>query len=195
VVESLGLRRYALMGVSQGAPIAIAHAAQYPERVSKLVLYGAYAKGRNKRSAGHEQETAQTLLSIMRQGWGDERSPYMRAFSSLYLPSGTREQIGWFAELQRLATSPENAARLRVACDDIDMTALLDKVKCPALVLHARNDGVVPFDEGRQLAASLPFGQFVALDSDNHILLENEPAWMPFVTSISNFLQASALSH
>ncbi|HEV7879867.1 alpha/beta hydrolase [Bradyrhizobium sp.] len=182
------------MGVSQGAPIAIAHAARYPERVSKLVLYGAYAKGRNKRSEGHERETAQTLLSIMRQGWGDERSPYMRAFSSLYLPGGTREQVGWFAELQRIATSPENAAKLRVACDDIDVTDLLDKVKCPALVLHARNDGVVPFDQGRQLAASLPLGRFMALDSDNHILLDHEPAWMQFVTNINNFLKTPAES-
>jgi pimeloyl-ACP methyl ester carboxylesterase/DNA-binding winged helix-turn-helix (wHTH) protein len=188
VVEALGIRRYALMGVSQGAPIAIAHAARYPERVSALVLHGAYAQGRNKRSAAVERETAQALLSIMRQGWGDEGSAFMRAFSSVYLPGGTREQISWFAELQRMATSAETAARLRVACDDIDVTHLLEKVSCPTLVLHCRNDGVVPFDEGRRLAASVARAKFVPLASENHILLEGEPAWETFIGSITNFL-------
>ena len=191
VVESLGIRRYALMGVSQGAPIAIAHAARYPERVSALVLHGAYAQGRNKRSAAVEHETAQALLSIMRQGWGRERSAFMRAFSSVYLPGGTREQIGWFAELQRMATSAENAARLRVACDDIDVRHLLGKVSCPTLVLHCRNDGVVPFDEGWRLAASIKKAKFVPLDSENHILLEGDPAWGTFVANIASFLEIS----
>src|SRR5215217_2016886 len=91
-------------------------------------------------AGANQRETAQALLSIMRQGWGDEGSAFMRAFSSIYLPKGSREQIGWFAALQRMATSPENAARLRTACDDIDITDLIDKVRCPTLVLHSRND-------------------------------------------------------
>ena len=114
----------------------------------------------------------------------------MRAFSSIYLPNGSREQIGWFADLQRMATSPENAARLRTACDDIDIVDLLDKVRCPTLVLHSRNDGVVPFEEGRRLAASIQNAKFVPLDSDNHILLKDEPAWGAFITNIDSFLRA-----
>jgi pimeloyl-ACP methyl ester carboxylesterase len=193
VAESLGLERYALIGFSQGAPIAIAHAVRHPERVTKLVLHGAYAQGRNRRVGANQRETAQALLSIMRQGWGDEGSAFMRAFSSIYLPNGSREQIGWFADLQRMATSPENAARLRTACDDIDIADLLDKVRCPTLVLHSRKDGVVPFEEGRRLAASIPRAKFVLLDSDNHILLEDEPAWGAFISNIEGFLRAPDL--
>ena len=188
VVAALGLSRYALMGVSQGAAIAIAHAARHPERVTKLVLHGAYAQGRNRRAGPGELETAQALLSIMRQGWGNERSAFMRAFSSLYLPNGTREQITSFAELQRMATSPANAVRLRTACDDIDVLALLEKVRCPTLVLHSRNDSVVPFEEGRRVAASIPRAKFAPLESDNHILMEDEPEWPTFLANIASFL-------
>ena len=187
-VDSLGLERYALMGVSQGAAIALAHAVRHPERVTRLVLHGAYAQGRARRASPEEKETAQALMAIMRRGWGDQGSAFLRAFSALYVPGGSAAEIAWFAELQRNATSPENAVRLRAACDDIDVQKILPRVHVPTLVLHSRRDGVVPFDEGRRLAAGIPGARFVPLDSDNHILLEGEPAWPVFTGQIDAFL-------
>jgi pimeloyl-ACP methyl ester carboxylesterase len=109
-------------------------------------------------------------------------------FSAVYLPNGTREQIRWFAELQRKATSADNAVRLRRACDDIDVTELLGQVHVPTLVVHARHDTVAPYEQGRALAAGIPGATFVTLDSENHVLLPDEPAWAALMREIEAFL-------
>jgi DNA-binding winged helix-turn-helix (wHTH) protein/pimeloyl-ACP methyl ester carboxylesterase len=187
VVEKLALRKFSLIGMSQGASTAIVHAVKHPERVSKLILYGAYAQGRNRRASPDEAVTAQTVLAMMRAGWGQEDSAFMRAFSSLYLPNGTREQIREFADLQRASTSAELAVRLRVACDDIDVVEYLPRVTVPTLVLHARRDQVVPVEEGRSIAAKIPGARFVTLESENHVPLPGEPAWEQLLSEIEAF--------
>jgi DNA-binding winged helix-turn-helix (wHTH) protein/alpha-beta hydrolase superfamily lysophospholipase len=193
VIGALRLERFALLGLSQGAATAISYAVRHPERVSHLILYGAYAQGRNKRGDPTDRELAQGLLTMMRQGWGDPNSAFMRAFSSLYLPSGTPEQIRWFADMQRAATSGQIAARLRNACDDIDVMDLLPRVAVPTLVLHARHDNVVPFEQGRLIAASIPNAHFTSLDSENHVPLPGEPASEALVAEIRRFASAPAI--
>ena len=190
IVTTLQLDRYALFGISQGAATAVVHAVQHPERITRMVLYGGYALGRNKRPDPADREVAQAYLSMMRHGWGDEHSAFMRMFSAMYLPNGTREQIRAFADMQRAATSGENAVRLRAACDDIDIVPLLPQVRVPTLVLHSRHDNVAPYEQGRLLAASIPNATFVTLDSDNHVLLPDEPAWQVMVREIKSFLAA-----
>jgi DNA-binding winged helix-turn-helix (wHTH) protein/alpha-beta hydrolase superfamily lysophospholipase len=186
--NSLSLERFALFGASQGGAVAIAYAAAHPERVSRLILCGAYALGRNRRGLPMEKEKAEALMTLMRQGWGDERSAFMQAFSSIYLPRGTPEQIGWWTDLQRTTTSAETAIRFRQACDDIDVSALLPHVRAPTLVLHSRGDTVSPFEEGRRIAAAIPGARFVELDSFNHVIVENEPAWPRFLEELERFL-------
>ena len=188
VIDSLGLHRFSLFGISQGAAVAVAYAARHPDRVEKLVLYGAYAQGRNKRGSAAEREKAQALLTLMRHGWGDEHSPFMQAFSSVYVPSGSAEQVRWWAHAQRITTSAEIAVRIRQACDDIDVVDLLPQVQAPTLVLHNRHDHVAPFDGARRIAAAIPNARFVSLESDNHVLLAGEPAWPQFMEEIERFL-------
>ena len=187
VVDLLALKDFAMLGLSQGAATAIAYAVRHPGQVSRLILYGAYAKGRNRRGSPEDMAQAQTVLAMMRQGWGNEESAFMRAFSSLYLPNGTREQIKWFADMQRLSTSGEMAARLRVACDDIDISDLLPQVRVPTLVLHARHDNVVPLEQGRQIAAQIPGARFLTLESENHVPVPGEPAWERLMQEIESF--------
>lgn len=189
VVNAANFERFAVLGISQAAAVAIDYVARHPERVSKLVLLGAYAQGRKRRGSESEAERAETFLSMLRQGWGDENSAFMRAFASMFIPSGSPEQIKWVAELQRVTTSAENALRIRNACDDIDVLALLPQVRVPTLVLHCRHDGVVPLEQGRLLAASIPNARFVTLESDNHVLLSGEPAWPRFLDEIEAFLR------
>jgi DNA-binding winged helix-turn-helix (wHTH) protein/pimeloyl-ACP methyl ester carboxylesterase len=190
VVDAAGLSQYALLGGSQGAAIAIAHAVRHPDRVSKMVLHGACALGRNKRGSAKDMETAKAHITLMRHGWGDEHSAFLRTYSLLYFPGGSTQQIKELADLQRMATSAENAVRLRTASDDVDVVDLLSKVQAPTLVLHSKHDNMVPFDEGRRIASAIPSAKFVSLESENHMPLPGEPAWATFIGEIEAFLSA-----
>ena len=190
VVDAVKVDQFAILGISQGAAIAIAYAVTNHEKVSKLILYGGYAKGRNRRGSTEEADKARIFMSLLRHGWGDENSAFMRAFSSVYLPNGSPEQIKWFADLQRATTTPENASRIRSTWDDIDVADLLPRIRMPTLVLHARHDNVVPLEQGRSMAAAIPDARFVTLESDNHVLLAGEPAWDKFFLEVEAFLAA-----
>ncbi len=189
VVDAAGLDRFSLLGISQGCAVSVAYAVRHPERVARLVLYGGYVRGRRRRGSPDEIDRSDAILTLMRQGWGQENPAFRQMFTSLFLPGGSSEQMQWFNDLQRITTSPENAVRLRQASDNIDVTDLLPKIKAPTLVLHCRNDAVQPFDEGRRLAAGIPGARFVALEGRNHLVLETDPAWSLLLEEISNFLQ------
>jgi DNA-binding winged helix-turn-helix (wHTH) protein/pimeloyl-ACP methyl ester carboxylesterase len=184
VVEAAKLKRFALLGISQGCAASIVYAIRHPERVTHLILYGGFARGRTRRDPDH----AKTLLSIVEQGWGKENPAFRQFFTSLFFPDGTPEQMQWFNDLQRMTTSTENALRIMRATGELDISDLLSQVKVPTLVLHCRNDAAVTFDEGRRLAAGIPGAKFVALESRNHLVLETEPAWEKFSSEMTAFL-------
>jgi pimeloyl-ACP methyl ester carboxylesterase len=176
VMDAAGVERAPLLGISQGGPIAIAYAARQPGRVSHLVLYGTYARGRLRRDPSpRAREEAETLVSLMRVGWGQANPAFRRAFTTLFVPDATLEQMAWFDEIQRKSTSPENAVRIRQARNEYDVTALAAQVTSPTLIMHARDDAVVPFAEGRLLATLIPTASFVPLEGRNHILLGANP--------------------
>jgi len=129
-------------------------------------------------------------VTLIRQGWGQENPAFRQFFTSTFLPEGSPEQMEWFNDLQRITTLAENAARIREACDHIDVTELLPEVRVPTLVLHCREDAVQPFDEGRHIAALIPGARFVPLDGRNHLILEHEAAWSRFRQEIEDFLSA-----
>jgi pimeloyl-ACP methyl ester carboxylesterase/DNA-binding winged helix-turn-helix (wHTH) protein len=188
VAATIETPSFALIGASQGAALAIDFAASHPERVTHLVIAGGFARGRHRRGQPAEREKAQAILTLMRQGWGDPRSAFMQMFSSMYVPKSSPEQLQWWIDAQRATTSAEAAVRIRQAIDEIDVADLLARVRAPTLVLHARGDSVAPFEEGRLIAAEIPNARFVELDSDNHVLLEAEPAWRRMTAEIEAFL-------
>lgn len=128
------------------------------------------------------------MLTLVRLGWGQENPAFRQLFTSQFIPGGTKEQADWFNELQRISTSPEDAARNLIANGDTDVSALLGQVSVPTLVMHARDDARVPFDQGRRLAAGIRGARFVSLASRNHLILEDEPAFPRFVAEITSFL-------
>jgi pimeloyl-ACP methyl ester carboxylesterase len=188
VVDDAGLERFDLLGISQGCAVSTAYAAKHPERVRKLVLYGGFGRGRRKRNSPEENAIADAFSTMMRIGWGQDNPAFRQLFTSAFMPDATPDQMGWFNELQRVSVSPDMAARISEANADVDVTALLPRVPCPTLVLHCRHDGVVPFEEGRRLAAMVPDARFVPLEGRNHLMLEGEPAWNEFVKEVVHFL-------
>ena len=190
VIDAAGKERFALLGVSQGCAIAIEYAVRHPERVSRLVLYGGYALGWNRRSRSEaEREQDAAMFTLMRLGWGKENPMFRQLFTSQFVPGATKEQADWFNELQRATTSPECAVRFLQAIGETDVTGLLDKVRVPTLVMHARGDARVPFDAGRRMAAGIPGARFVALEGQNHLFLESEPAFARFLEEVRLFLR------
>lgn len=187
IVEASGLERFSLYGSSQGVPISIAYAVRHPDRVTHLILHGGYVRGRLLRGSDEEREQGEAMLTLIRHGWGKAGNSFQKAFSSMYIPDGTSEQIDSLADLQRHTTSPDMAVKLRRAVDNFDVSACLEKIAIPTLVLHARNDGVQPLDQGRKLAAGIKDAQFVMLESNNHALLEQEPAWTKLFEEIKDF--------
>jgi DNA-binding winged helix-turn-helix (wHTH) protein/alpha-beta hydrolase superfamily lysophospholipase len=189
VVEAVGLKRFALLGISQGCAISIAYATRHPERVSHLVLYGGFARGRRMRGLPEEAANSAAMIQLMRQGWGQENPAFRQMFTSLFIPGGTPEQMQWWNDLQRITTSPENAIRFREIVDGIEVSDLLPLIKAPTLVLHCRGDAVQPFDEGRRLAAGIPGARFIALEGRNHVPLKGEPAWDRLIAEVRDFIR------
>jgi pimeloyl-ACP methyl ester carboxylesterase len=175
VVEATAVDQFALLGISQGGAVAVDYAARHPEKVTRLILYGAYTRGRIKR--GGPVEELEATMTLVRQGWGRDNPAYRMMFTSQFMPGGTLEQMNWFNELQRISTNGDNAARVQAIGSHVDILDKLPLVKAPTLVLHARGDERVSFNEGRQLASLIPNAHLVALESRNHLTLADEPAW------------------
>jgi DNA-binding winged helix-turn-helix (wHTH) protein/pimeloyl-ACP methyl ester carboxylesterase len=188
VVDAAGLDRFPLLGISRGGAIAIAYAVKHPERVTQLVLYGAFAAGVKHVGTPQALEARRALASLLRLGWGLNNPAFCRTFTCRFIPEATPEHEQWFDELQRVSTSPENAARLMERDDDIDVRPLLSQVKTPTLVIHCDRDHAVLAEKGRLLAAEIPGARYVSLPSANHLMLEEEAAWSLFLEELGVFL-------
>ncbi len=189
VVDSAGLDRFPLLGVSQGGAVAVAFAVRHPERVSRMVLYGSYARGRRVRAAdAGSRDEAALDIELARIGWGRDDPSFRQVFTSQFLPDGSRADWDEFNELLRRTTSPENAVRFLETFAQIDVTGEAPKVSCPTLVVHARDDHRVPASAARELAALIPGSRFVLLPGRNHLLRRDEPAWPQFLAELDRFL-------
>jgi len=188
VIDNSNLNQFALYATSQGVPVAIKYAVKHPDRISHLILHGGYVRGRACRKTPGEKEQGEALVTLMRHGWGDPGSPFLKAFSSMYIPDATSEQIDSLVELQRMTASPDNAVKIRIAADSFDVSNLLEKVNVPTLVIHARNDGIQPLSQGKNLASGIKNAEFVLLDSANHAVLHQEPAGAILQQEIRNFV-------
>ena len=181
------------LGVSQGAVTVIRYAVKHPERVSRLILYGGYALGWGQRG-GHDEDHYNAVMNMIRLGWDSDNPVFRQAFTSRFLPCGTHEQIDWFNELCHKTVSPDMVEALLEARGKVDIRHLLERIRVPTLVLHARHDNVVPFSEGQRLASDIPGAELVALDSHNHVLQADEPAWQTFMNAVRDFTGLSSLN-
>jgi pimeloyl-ACP methyl ester carboxylesterase/DNA-binding CsgD family transcriptional regulator len=193
VVRASGLETFDLMGLTGGGALAVTHAARHPKQVKHLVLIGAYLRGRLVRSTtASEREETELILKLVELGWGQDNPTFRQLFTYQFLPDGTAEQLQSFDELMRKAASPKNAALQLRAWFSADLSEAAPQVLAPTLVLHARGDLRVPFDEGRLLAASIPGARFVPLDTRNHLPLVQEAAWQQLAHELEAFYQTDA---
>jgi pimeloyl-ACP methyl ester carboxylesterase/DNA-binding CsgD family transcriptional regulator len=190
VAASIEEPRFVLLGLSQGGALAISYALRHPERVSHLVLLNAYGQGARARAQTEaERLEAETLVNFIRIGWGRDNPAFCRFFTNLFIPDGTSEQHRWWGDLERTTASPEVAAQLLQVMQGIDILDLAAALRVPTLIAHCRGDMRVPFNEGCKLAAAIPHARFVPLESKNHVLLPDEPAWEVFHRELAGFLE------
>ena len=188
VVDAAGLDSFPLLGISQGGPVAIAYAVRHPERVSHLILHGAFAQGRRTRATTSEQrDLANARIDLVRLGWAQPDPTYRAMFLARFLPEATQEQWRAFDELQRRSTSAANAWRFLHAFADIDVTDLAPLVQAPTLILCSRREPDNVFEQSRLLAGLIPGSRLVPLDSANHLLPEQDPAWRQFLRAVDEF--------
>lgn len=192
VVEAAGLDRFTLLGLSQSCAVSIAYAIRHPEKISGMILYGGYVKGWRARGDAGEIATREAIATLMREGWGKANPMFRQAFCSMFIPGATHEHFGWMDDLMLRTISPDDAWRLQSAFSVIDVSDLLEKVRVPTLVLHAREDNVAPVESGRTMAAGIPGARFFELESSNHVLLEGEPAFDEFIAHVRAFVAETA---
>ena len=187
VVAAAKLERFPLIGISQGGAVAIEYALRHPERVSQLILFGAFARGWF-RAGEKTAKQARSVLALIEVGWDQDNPVFRHVFTELFMPGATTEQDQWFDDLMRISSKPSIASQVLMGFGEIDLRGQLADVQIPTLVLHCDNDACIPFKLGRELASGIPQAQFVGLDSHNHILLDGEPAWGRFREEIDRFL-------
>lgn len=189
VIDAVGVDQFTLLGISQGGPVAVEYATRYPEKVANMILFGTFATGWKKGALKSDVVDAMNAqITLIRQGWSSRNPAIRQIWNTLCLPGGTAEEASSFDELQRLSATPENAARIFEALGEFDVRERLPALTIPVLVMHARGDSLVPFEEGRRLASLIPDARFIPLESPNHLIMRHEPAWKVFVSEMRQFL-------
>ena len=191
VVEAAGLQRFDLFGFAGGATTGIAYAVRHPQRVGRFVIHGCNVQGPLVPSARpKDQQAAENQLRAIELGWPNNNPAFRQLFTSMLIPDGTAEQFRSFNEHIRLTTPPANGKKIIEIIWRNDITPMAARLRCPTLIFHSRHDGRIPFEQGRALAGLIPGARFVPLESQNHLILETEPAWQQVVRAVEDFLPA-----
>jgi pimeloyl-ACP methyl ester carboxylesterase/DNA-binding CsgD family transcriptional regulator len=193
VADAAGLERFALLAMAQGGPVGIEYAARHPERLTRLIFYGSYP-GALVAASPEELELLAAFDALIRVGWARPTSEFRRVFSSMMIPGGTEEQMRWIDDLQRMAADAETAVLARSQRMQADSSDRMAELDLPTLVLHSRGDRMNEFHHARELAAGIRGARLVALESDNHIVLSDEPAWPVFLREVTQFLAPDRLA-
>ena len=186
LLRSLGLQRFAIMGISQGGPIAIAYAVQHPDAVSHLILYGCYHDG----TTAYFRELIDGFVTLIRADWGGYGAT---AILEMFLPGAPPNLREQFAEYERQAATAEGAIATLTSFFEFRVTHLLGQVSVPTLVVHRRGDRTCPFQQGREMAARIPGARFVPLEGDIHAPYFGDTE--PLLRAIDEFLRGAEAAH
>lgn len=192
VVDANNLERFALFGMSQGAAVAVDYAARHPERVSHLILFGAFPVGWRHGTTGAANTPRETraMIEMGMVGWDKDDPAILRLLSVLFMPTADVSELLWFSNYLRETTTRETARRSLYLAGDIDITEQLAKVQAPTLVAHSLGDKTIPVSASRDIATAIPNAEFFGLESQNHILLGREPATPAFIDTLLDFISS-----
>ena len=196
VVDAAGLDKFALMGNSQGGAVAIGYAVRHPERVSHVILCGAYAQGVKHRDNPEAIEVRRALETLVQLNWGGSNPSFFQMVTNLYIPehSSPQDQC-WFKDLQVNSVSTANLVKSMRACDEINVRPLLPRISQPTIVFHSDRDRIAPPEQGGILAAEIPGARFVPLNNANHLLLASEPSWKVFREEVAAFVKPASITN
>ena len=185
--KGTGLERFALLGMSGGSAVALAYAAKELDRVTRMILYGTVCgdPSSSRRTMWREEET----WSMIRVGWAKEDATFRRVFTRKFIPDATEPQLAWFDDLQRVATSPENAVASRIARQQVDLLEEIPTITVPTVILQAVGDRSTTFANAVAVCGQIQGARLVPLQSRNHIILADEPAWPVFLDEVTAFLE------
>lgn len=159
VADHLRLRRFALLGPSQGGPVAVSYAYREPRRVSHLVLYGVSSSGVDS------QPTWAALRELMLADW-----PFaVRGLAAVLAGGGEPGDVAAFERLLHEAATPEMTVALQDAAFARDVTGALDGLRVPTLVLHRQGDAMVAADHASSLAGRIPGARLELLEDEPHV--------------------------
>jgi pimeloyl-ACP methyl ester carboxylesterase/DNA-binding winged helix-turn-helix (wHTH) protein len=185
VADAAGLDRFPIYGISQSVPIALSFAARRPGRVSRLILLNGLVRGSTARG---DKATTDTMVAMIKSGWGVAGSPFMRAVATLFMPRATPEELESQVQMQAVSATPETAAEIRRIVGDIDVSDILHKVRAPALVMHSAGDAIQSPEQSKLIARSLADVEFSLCDSPNHMVVPSDPIWGPCMDAFDRFL-------
>ena len=191
VADASGQERFVLLGISQGAAIAIRYAVRHPERVRGLLLYASFVRG-----AFHQGLSTKTaavfneMIRIAELGWGHDASTFRRLFSSQLLPAAPADILDAYDALHRHSVTGPMAARYMRAFFELDARVDAPQVRCPALVMHVEGDSLILPREGELVASLIPGARWVRVPGRNHLPLETDPGWPMLQREMTGFLAA-----
>jgi pimeloyl-ACP methyl ester carboxylesterase/DNA-binding CsgD family transcriptional regulator len=192
VVDAAGVKKFVLLGHEGGGTMCIAYTVRHPERVSHLVLNGSPIRGGLARAVTAEQIDDMAIRhKMVALAWRHDTPAFGRFHAAIHMPDASPEQQRAFNDSLHQTTSLANAMRIIETFGRSEVGELVARIRCPTLVLHARNDSIVPFDEGRTIAARIPGARFEPLETRNHDILDTEPAWQQLVEALDDFLPAA----
>jgi pimeloyl-ACP methyl ester carboxylesterase len=183
--DAAELERFPILAMSQSVPAGLVLAARHPARVSRLILVNGLVQGSTARG---EAEATDTMVGMIRSGWGVPGSAFMRAIATVFMPHATPVEVESLVEMQALSTTPDLAAGIRQIIGEIDVRHCLENIECPALVMHCSGDQVQSPEQSKLIARALRQAEFHLLDSPNHVVVPSEPSWSALLERIDRFL-------